>query len=89
MNERTINVSNNRPNPMVVPTWPIRDDEVLQAWRIVDPYLTAWSEPGGGFHFYPAGSWGPHMADLLVERSGDEWRNPVLDLERADGPLSQ
>ena len=26
----------------------IRSDEVEQAWRIVDPYLQAWSEPGGG-----------------------------------------
>ncbi len=59
----------------------IRSDEVLQAWQIVDPYLKARSEPGGGMLFYPAGSWGPHMADLLVERSGDEWRNPVLDLD--------
>jgi len=63
----------------------IRSDEVEQAWRIVDPYLVAWSEPGGALHFYPAGSWGPHMADLLVERSGDEWRNPVVDLELRDG----
>lgn len=53
----------------------IRSDEVEQAWRIVDPYLTAWSEPGGALSFYPAGSWGPHMADLLIERSGGEWRN--------------
>ncbi len=59
----------------------IRSDEVLQAWEIVDPYLKAWSETGGAMHFYPAGTWGPHMADLLVERSGDEWRNPVLDLD--------
>ena len=49
----------------------IRTDEVEQAWRIVDPYLEAWSEPGGGLHFYPAGTWGPHVADLLLERSGD------------------
>jgi glucose-6-phosphate 1-dehydrogenase len=54
----------------------IRSDEVDQAWRIVDPYLTAWSEPGGGLHFYPAGTWGPHIADLLLERSGDAWRVP-------------
>ena len=33
----------------------------------------------------PAGTWGPHMADLLVERSGDEWRNPVVDLELSGG----
>ncbi len=54
----------------------IRSDEVEQAWRIVDPYLTAWSEPGGGMHFYPAGTWGPHAADLLLERSGDFWLVP-------------
>ncbi len=56
----------------------IRTDEVEQAWRIVDPYLEAWSEPGGGLHFYPAGTWGPHIADLLLERSGDSWRVPEL-----------
>ena len=63
----------------------IRSDEVEQAWRIVDPYLQAWSEPGASLHLYPAGTWGPHMADLLVERSGDEWRNPVVDLELSGG----
>jgi glucose-6-phosphate 1-dehydrogenase len=56
----------------------IRTDEVEQAWRIVDPYLTAWSEPGGGLHFYNSGTWGPHIADLLLERSGDSWRVPTL-----------
>ena len=60
------------------PTLFIRTDEVEQAWRIVDPYLEAWSEPGGGLHFYPAGTWGPHIADLLLERSGDAWRIPEL-----------
>jgi glucose-6-phosphate 1-dehydrogenase len=63
----------------------IRSDEVEQAWRIVDPYLQAWSEPGASLHLYEAGTWGPHMADLLVERSGDEWRNPVVDLELSGG----
>ncbi len=60
------------------PTLFIRTDEVEQAWRIVDPYLEAWSEPGGGLHFYQAGTWGPHIADLLLQRSGDAWRVPVL-----------
>ena len=67
----------------------IRSDEVEQAWKIVDPYLQAWSEPGGGLHPYAAGTWGPHMADLLVERSGDEWRNPVIDLEMSGGRLTE
>ena len=57
----------------------IRADEVDQAWRIVDPYLQAWSDPpGAGLHTYAAGTWGPHIADLLLERSGDSWRVPEL-----------
>ncbi|HXR53814.1 MAG TPA: glucose-6-phosphate dehydrogenase [Acidimicrobiales bacterium] len=60
------------------PTLFIRTDEVEQAWRIVDPYLEAWAEPGGGLHFYNAGTWGPHIADLLLQRSGDAWREPDL-----------
>jgi glucose-6-phosphate 1-dehydrogenase len=56
----------------------IRTDEVEQAWRIVDPYLEAWSQPGGGIHFYNAGTWGPHIAELLLERSGDSWWVPEL-----------
>jgi len=60
------------------PTLFIRTDEVEQAWRIVDPYLQAWSAPGGGLHPYPAGTWGPHIADLLLERSGDAWLEPDL-----------
>lgn len=67
----------------------IRTDEVEQAWRIVDPYLEAWSEPGGALVPYPAGSWGPHLADLLVERSGDQWRNPAIDLELSGGRLAE
>jgi glucose-6-phosphate 1-dehydrogenase len=67
----------------------IRTDEVEAAWRIVDPYLQSWSEPGAGLHLYPAGTWGPHMAELLVERSGDEWRNPVIDLELSGGRLTE
>ena len=55
----------------------IRTDEVEQAWRIVDPYLKAWAEPGG-LHFYNAGTWGPHIADLLLQRHGDAWRVPEL-----------
>lgn len=66
----------------------IRSDEVRQAWRIVDPYLQAWSEPGGALHLYPAGAWGPHMADLLVARSGDHWRNPELDLDLSGGRVT-
>ncbi len=55
----------------------IRTDEVEQAWRIVSPYLEAWAEPGGGLHPYPAGTWGPRIANLLLERSGNAWWDRV------------
>jgi glucose-6-phosphate 1-dehydrogenase len=73
----------------------IRSDEVQQAWRIVDPYLQSWAgqdddERGGSpMHTYPAGSWGPDMADLLVRMHGDEWRDPVIDLELTGGRLTE
>jgi len=54
----------------------IRTDEVTQAWRIVDPFLQAWAEEGVPLAHYPAGSWGPHEADLLLERELRQWRRP-------------
>jgi glucose-6-phosphate 1-dehydrogenase len=54
----------------------IRTDEVAQAWRVVDPFLEAWSEEGVPLARYPAGSWGPHEADLLLERELRQWRHP-------------
>ncbi len=54
----------------------IRTDEVVQAWRIVDPILQAWGEDGVPLAHYPAGSWGPREADLLLEREQRHWRTP-------------
>jgi glucose-6-phosphate 1-dehydrogenase len=71
------------------PTLFIRTDEVRRAWEIVQPYLEAWSGSNIGLYPYPAGSWGPHMADLLVQRSGRAWRNPVIDLELSGGRLAE
>ena len=57
------------------PTLFIRTDEVEQAWRIVDPYLTAWAEGDAPLSFYPAGSWGPRESDRLLNRELRQWRN--------------
>jgi len=51
--------------------------EVEQTWRIVDPVLQAWSQPGDDLHFYPAGSWGPSAADGLFEDPCRFWRNTL------------
>ena len=59
------------------PTLFIRSDEVEQAWRIVDPILTAWAEEDAPpLAFYPAGTWGPKEADQLIEQEGRQWRTP-------------
>ena len=54
----------------------IRTDEVSQAWRVVDPFLQAWNDDGVPLARYPAGSWGPREADLLLARDQRQWRHP-------------
>jgi glucose-6-phosphate 1-dehydrogenase len=54
----------------------IRRDEVMQAWRIVAPLLEAWENEAVVLARYPAGTWGPKEADLLIARDGRRWRNP-------------
>ena len=54
----------------------IRTDEVEQAWRIVDPFLEAWSEDGVPLAQYPAGTWGPKEADSLLARDLRQWHEP-------------
>jgi glucose-6-phosphate 1-dehydrogenase len=58
------------------PTLFIRSDEVEQAWRIVDPVLTAWEEDNVALARYESGSWGPREAEILLERDGRHWRRP-------------
>lgn len=58
----------------------IREDEVDEAWRIVQPLIDAVDSaaadtPAVPLHFYPAGSWGPDEADQLL-RNDDRWRRP-------------
>ncbi len=52
-----------------------RRDEVEAAWAWLDPLLTAWANDGDPAP-YPAGTWGPPEADLLLERDGRRWRRP-------------
>jgi glucose-6-phosphate 1-dehydrogenase len=58
------------------PTLFIRTDEVERAWTIVDPLLEAWAQDLAPLSHYPAGSWGPHEADLLLARDLRQWRDP-------------
>ena len=58
------------------PTLFIRSDEVMQAWRIVDPILQAFEHGTVPLSFYPAGSWGPVEADELLGDGHDSWKEP-------------
>jgi glucose-6-phosphate 1-dehydrogenase len=51
-----------------------RQDSVERSWEIVDPLLEQWRK--GTPQVYPAGSWGPELADELLSRDGRRWRRP-------------
>ena len=53
-----------------------RQDEVEQQWRFVDPIARAWAARQGPLPAYPAGTWGPAEADLLIVQDGRTWRKP-------------
>ena len=52
----------------------LRGDEVEAAWTLVTPILEGWQSDGAkAVAAYPAGSWGPHVADAFIERDGRQW----------------
>jgi glucose-6-phosphate 1-dehydrogenase len=54
-----------------------RGDNVEAAWALIDPILDVWTAAkSAAVPQYPAGSWGPHESDVLLERDGRHWHNP-------------
>jgi glucose-6-phosphate 1-dehydrogenase len=51
------------------------NDEVELSWELLDPVLRYWASKGKP-ESYPAGTWGPHSADKMLERSDRNWRRP-------------
>ncbi|MFA9478153.1 glucose-6-phosphate dehydrogenase [Phycisphaerales bacterium AB-hyl4] len=52
-------------------------EEIEQAWRIVQPVLDAWeANRDETIPTYPAGSWGPPAADIMLARDSRHWRIP-------------
>jgi glucose-6-phosphate 1-dehydrogenase len=52
-----------------------RAGDIEAGWRRVEPILQAWRGAGGrDLHSYRAGSDGPEAAELLLSRSGQQWR---------------
>jgi len=58
-----------------------RGDAIEAAWRFVDPILRAWERDQGiPLHGYPCGTWGPELADELIEEEEYSWRYPCKNL---------
>ncbi len=58
-----------------------RSDEVEQAWRIVDPILSAWKSPAAPtLNTYEPGLWGPTQSNEWMEGQGRAWVDncPIL-----------
>ena len=56
-------------------------DEVLAAWKFLNPILKSWaSNPDIPIFGYPAGTWGPEKADDLIEEKEMTWRYPCKNL---------
>jgi glucose-6-phosphate 1-dehydrogenase len=58
----------------------MRADQVEAACLVVMPVLKAWETgPVENFPNYPAGSWGPDEAQILISRDGRIWFLPTSD----------
>ena len=53
-----------------------RGDEVEAAWGFIDSVFDAWHEAGDPqLATYPAGSWGPTEAEVMLAADKNSWRN--------------
>ena len=60
-------------------------DSVEYAWEFVEPILDAWkNNPDIPVYGYPAGTWGPMIADDMIEPAELTWRNPCKWLTTDD-----
>ncbi|MGF1637674.1 MAG: glucose-6-phosphate dehydrogenase, partial [Cyclobacteriaceae bacterium] len=58
-----------------------RGDAVEAAWEFVQPILDHWKkDPKAPLHGYPSGTWGPEIAEKLIEGEGHNWRFPCKNL---------
>lgn len=60
-------------------------DSVVGAWAFIDPIMEAWEEnPTIPVYGYPAGTWGPDVADDMIDGEEKEWHNPYKTLTLDD-----
>lgn len=62
-----------------------RGDAVEAAWRFVQPIINAWeTDDSIPVYGYPAGTWGPEIAQQMIEGEGIDWRYPCKNLTAND-----
>jgi glucose-6-phosphate 1-dehydrogenase len=55
----------------------MRADQVEVSWKVIMPVLDTWlANPPLNFPNYPAGTWGPEEADVLIAQDGRSWLQP-------------
>lgn len=59
------------------PTYFVRSDEVEAEWELIDRIEERWAVGCPPLAYYPAGSWGPHVADEMLARDGRRWHQPL------------
>jgi glucose-6-phosphate 1-dehydrogenase len=58
-----------------------RGDSVEATWSFIDPVLKLWhGQPETKLYGYPAGTWGPDIADALIDTPEHTWRYPCKNL---------
>jgi glucose-6-phosphate 1-dehydrogenase len=58
-----------------------RGDAAETTWEFINPILNLWKEETGiPLYGYPSGTWGPDVADSLIEESWLTWRHPCKNL---------
>lgn len=63
------------------PTLYARGDALEAAWQFIDPVLHYWEKnPQLKVYGYPSGTWGPDVADNLIEEPHLAWRYPCKNL---------
>ncbi len=62
-----------------------RTEEVIEAWKFLQPILDSWkNEDNIPLYGYPAGTWGPDIADNLIDGKNMTWRYPCKNLSNTD-----
>ena len=67
------------------PTLYTHGDSVIEVWKFVKPIQDVWAnDPDVKIYGYPAGTWGPSIADDLIKGHDMTWRNPCKNLTNDD-----